>query len=513
MMRHALVSLSLLAACAGQVPTVPDDAVFQRCGNGKVEGSEVCDDGNTDDGDECSADCSTGLSESRPCGNGKIDGNETCDDGNQIGGDGCSADCTSNERCGNGVLDTAVGETCDDGNAANGDGCSANCQSNEQCGNFNVDTGEQCDAGPNGSSTCDVNCTVASCGDGTVNAFRGEQCDAGPNGDASCDTNCTPAFCGDSTVNAARNESCDDGNSVDTDECIACASAACGDGFLRSGVEQCDDGNAVMTDACTTCKPAFCGDGFVRTNVEACDDANTLTNDACVLCRNAVCGDGFVRTGVEACDDGNNINTDACITGCTVARCGDGFVRAGVEQCDDGNNAAGDGCAANCTIEQQPKTYVLNNLACNTVKDQNGDFACSSTQLLGFTRDCGNRTNPYVCGQATGFTWLDATPFQPSRVRIEVSVGINASLGQPPMSISQTAVTSLNGTVTGNFLLPATSGQNQCIPTTTINTWELTNVSSYRRNQRNTLNIAAMNCFGVGFNAALNGFVRITVFP
>jgi transposase len=28
---------------------------------------------------------------------------------------GCSADCLSNEACGNGVVDTAVGEVCDDG--------------------------------------------------------------------------------------------------------------------------------------------------------------------------------------------------------------------------------------------------------------------------------------------------------------------------------------------------------------------------------------------------------------
>src|SRR5258706_5146390 len=69
------------------------------------------------------------------CGNGKIDPGEVCDDGNANDGDGCSADCTSDESCGNGVVDTAVGEGCDDGDSLGGDGCSADCMSTEECGN------------------------------------------------------------------------------------------------------------------------------------------------------------------------------------------------------------------------------------------------------------------------------------------------------------------------------------------------------------------------------------------
>jgi cysteine-rich repeat protein len=43
------------------------------------------------------------------------------------GDDRCNATCTSDERCGNGVLDP--GEVCDDGNTTDGDGCPATCQS------------------------------------------------------------------------------------------------------------------------------------------------------------------------------------------------------------------------------------------------------------------------------------------------------------------------------------------------------------------------------------------------
>ncbi|MCG8421234.1 MAG: hypothetical protein MJE77_25215, partial [Proteobacteria bacterium] len=54
---------------------------------------------------------------------------EVCDDGNSTDGDGCSADCRSNESCGNGIVDLAAGEICDDGNTQSGDECSSDCRS------------------------------------------------------------------------------------------------------------------------------------------------------------------------------------------------------------------------------------------------------------------------------------------------------------------------------------------------------------------------------------------------
>jgi len=97
------------------------------CANGRLDRLEMCDDGNTVAGDGCAADCASNES----CGNGVTDTavGEVCDDGNTQHGDGCAAGCRSNEACGNGVLDTTVGEECDDGNTANWDGCNAVCQS------------------------------------------------------------------------------------------------------------------------------------------------------------------------------------------------------------------------------------------------------------------------------------------------------------------------------------------------------------------------------------------------
>lgn len=83
------------------------------------------------------------------CGDKRVGEKEECDDGNTRNGDGCSAECRNEKkcpagaifiegkcvprippppalpRCGDGVVDT--GEVCDDGNTTGGDGCNAAC--------------------------------------------------------------------------------------------------------------------------------------------------------------------------------------------------------------------------------------------------------------------------------------------------------------------------------------------------------------------------------------------------
>jgi cysteine-rich repeat protein len=92
------------------------------CGDGVIVGSEVCDDGNSREGDGCRYDCA-GL---EICGDGLLDpaADEVCDDGNMITGDGCDDRCELEPfegPCGDGVLN--LGEECDDSNNVSGDGC------------------------------------------------------------------------------------------------------------------------------------------------------------------------------------------------------------------------------------------------------------------------------------------------------------------------------------------------------------------------------------------------------
>ena len=93
----AIASLLVVGGC-GDNNSSSHDENLPYCGNGMIEGTEQCDDGNTMDGDGCSATCQS-ESSSTPlnpvCGDHKKEGIEQCDDGNTMDGDGCSATCQS----------------------------------------------------------------------------------------------------------------------------------------------------------------------------------------------------------------------------------------------------------------------------------------------------------------------------------------------------------------------------------------------------------------------------------
>ncbi len=405
------------------------------CGDATVTGVEQCDDGNVINTDACKNDCTaatcgdgvieSGVEQCEPpsamgcdatchlaCGNGVIDPGEACDDANMIDTDACRNNCTA-AACGDGVIETGV-ETCDDGNLVNTDAC-VNCAP-AACGDGFVHAGvEQCDDGNTVSGDgCNADCTLGSCGDGTIDP--GEECDDGNTVDTDACVLCHTAICGDGFTEMGVEE-CDDANTVDTDACKNdCTAASCGDGVVETGVEQCDDGNMIDTDACRAdCTPAACGDGVVETGVEQCDDGNTDSTDACVGCFAATCGDGFVETGVEECDDANGDFTDGCVAFCIAAVCGDGFVHAGVEACDDGNTNDGDGCHNDRTINRPAAVWGDHQTEpgeqCDDGNTTSGDgcsATCQNETTAGGGGGCGCHTAPRegsagagACGFAT----------------------------------------------------------------------------------------------------------------
>jgi fibro-slime domain-containing protein len=391
-------------ACAGDACTDAPDALLQVCGDGVVQGTEQCDDGNSTPGDGCDGLCHIEPGYMCPtagqpcvstivqvCGNGQIEGSEACDDGNTVSNDGCSSMCVvetgwscavpgqpctqtmTNPVCGNGKVE--AGEQCDDGNSSSNDGCSATCQ---------IETGWTC---PTPGMACQP-----------------------------------LQYCGDGIVQPSLNETCDDGNAVPGDGCsgvctiepgyacpdpgLACVKIwVCGNGHIDPG-EACDDGNTVPNDGCSadcsTVEPGYtcpkangnggpcvkapvntCGDGIVAGN-EECDDGNTTSNDGCsstcavepgFTCPTAgqackrieYCGDGAVNLDLgETCDDGNTVSGDGCSSLCqleanfvcptpgapcvSTVKCGDGKV-SGSETCDDGNTVSNDGCSSSCQVE------------------------------------------------------------------------------------------------------------------------------------------------------------------
>jgi cysteine-rich repeat protein len=252
----AILLLAGAFIAAGILTFAPQGYTFadstSDCGNGNMQApDEVCDDGNTDDGDYCSADC---LTVTGSCGDSITQTNEECDDGNSDNTDDC--------------LDTCVNATCGD--------------------TYTWDGVEECDEGGE-TATCNANCTIASCGDGIANATAGEVCDDGENngeyGYCLADCSGIGPHCGDEITNGP--EECDDGD--ETADCNAnCTFPVCGDGIANATAgEVCDDGYA---DACGTCNadctdvgtgPGECGDGDHCPEFEQCDDGNLLNGDGC----------------------------------------------------------------------------------------------------------------------------------------------------------------------------------------------------------------------------------------
>jgi len=362
-LRPATLSLLLLAGCffspSGSAPeddgtddastaaptsadasdtAVPTSGGDELCGNFQVDEGEACDNGKNG-GALCREDCQLNT-----CGDGYLaDAVEGCDDGNTVDGDGCSAACAL-EGCGDGL--TAGMEECDDGNSVDDDACTNLCRL-PVCGDGVTNGDEQCDdpAGNSETGACLPGCTQAVCGDGFVHDGVEACDDMNAVDDDGCSNSCTTAGCGDGQVQ--RGEQCDDGNDVDEDACLGtCQFASCGDGVVHTDVETCDDGNTAPGDGCSaSCQDELCGNGVADPG-EACDDGNQLDTDACLsTCTDAACGDGVVHAGEEECDDGNADDTDACTSLCTVTGCGDGVVQAG-EACDDGMVSAT--CDAQC---------------------------------------------------------------------------------------------------------------------------------------------------------------------
>jgi fibro-slime domain-containing protein len=128
---------------------VCEEAPVAVCGDGVINGTEQCDDGNTRPGDGCSASCRlepgfacvdgtavpSSVCHKTTCGDGVKEGFEQCDDMNLIPYDGCSPTCTIEPKCnGTGGCTGVCGdglvfppEECDDGNTISGDGCSSTC--------------------------------------------------------------------------------------------------------------------------------------------------------------------------------------------------------------------------------------------------------------------------------------------------------------------------------------------------------------------------------------------------
>lgn len=294
------------------------------CGEGTTDVGEECDDGvgNSDTTpDACRTDCRAPF-----CGDGIVDpGNgESCEDSNTKNNDDCVLPCVI-AVCGDGfkkTKGTPPFEQCDDGNVSPGDGCDGTCEQEDpiDCGNGIADP-PYCSSGLTGACSVDADCdTSLGAGDGVCTT---EACDDGNNSDKDdCRNNCTLPTCGDGSLHSTGTppfEECDDGNTSPGDGCSGICENECGNGVIDGACSQ-----GTLNDPC---------------NVDS--DCDTFVG----------AGDGVCIT--EPCDIGLDglclASPPTCSAVCTIASCGNGEVEC-AEQCDlgSGNGLPGSGCTALC---------------------------------------------------------------------------------------------------------------------------------------------------------------------
>jgi cysteine-rich repeat protein len=417
---QAGVRSSCASDCSREIGVCGDGITDRDC-------AEVCDDGNTDDCDGCSSDCmrteicGDGITSPQcgeacdgyhpwgctdtclipGCGNGAIEGSEACDDGNHDDCDDCHNDCTVNARsCGD--RHVCDGEVCDEG----GDtwNCDSDC-TRRACNDGHLNGYEYCDAP---SATCDDDCTPVECGDRNVNEEAGEVCDGESWG---CDADCTLRECGDGYRNPQA-EACDDGNtSACLGDCLPDCSdtmvaPGCGNGLLDCG-EGCDDGpdNGTCGYCAADCSApiGICGDGVAECG-EACDDGNHEDGDGCTFncLRVEECGNHIPDVG-EACDDGDvGVCAGECREDCSglYATCGDGVIGE-CEICENSGDGVDTGCSAD----------LPNCNGCRTCTGGDcGDGVVSGTEVCEPTRMCRFTELPCINDASCGATGGSCDP-------------------------------------------------------------------------------------------------------
>ncbi len=188
------------------------------CGDGVVDGSEECDDGNATSTDGCTDSCiiSTGYtctgspSNCVPvCGDGLVIGGEACDDMNTTAGDGCNATCAVESGYTCTGMPSVCTPMCGDGIIAGAELCDGMNLNNQTCMTMGFG---------GGMLSCSMMCTFDTSGCILVEACNNGQ-DDDNDGEVDCgDTDCTST----PPCDAANETICNDFNDNDNDGLTDC---------------------------------------------------------------------------------------------------------------------------------------------------------------------------------------------------------------------------------------------------------------------------------------------------
>jgi cysteine-rich repeat protein len=233
----------------GEASSCEDPGLCVNCGDGCLQYGEVCDDGDTENGDGCDEKC----------------GEETCykcyvaqaDTRTVVPFCFGPSTCLFDEKCGfcgDGI--PGPGEECDDGDTSSADCCDENCEV--------VEAGTDCSDGffCDGPESCD----------GSGNCVDGE---------ASADCSAFDSECAEGVCDPKADACVPDTSAKDGDPCEAPGSCTVG------GSGQCEDGQCVGdgTTLSPSCRWIVCagssgGDVRVRTGAGSTMDANACGDTA-----------------------------------------------------------------------------------------------------------------------------------------------------------------------------------------------------------------------------------------
>ena len=351
---RALLAASLFVLIA-MVPT----SAHADCGDGVLDGNELCDDGNILDGDCCDANCGY-----------ESNGSACADDGNQCTADICDGEgtCTHSPQqgtCSDGNPCTIADFCTRDGVCAN-DGIledGTNCTQLGLCGLLGVCNSGVCEGEPENCNGFGDVCNAATC-----NPQLG-QCELSQQPDGTvCDNpsvctdpgQCQSGECIQPPVDCSGLEnSCHDAYcDVEFQGCVAVAKengSPCDDNDACTDRGICDDGKCLTTpidcsDFGTDCSVGACNPQTGDCEPESLPDATSCDDDdPCTQsdqCTSGACG-------------GDPLDCSSFSDACHVGACSRTFAGCGAEElpdgasCDDGDSCTnGDQCqSGSCTSQ------------------------------------------------------------------------------------------------------------------------------------------------------------------
>lgn len=377
-----------------------------ECGNNQLETGEVCD-GTNFNGATCASLVGAGsrgslvcngcgsistanCSAPSTCGNGTLEGNEVCDGSNinnatceSVVGEGSQGTLKCASNCANfDISQCSAASTCGNGFVENGEACDGERLNDQTCSSVlgvSASGSLACKSDCSGFDTSSCVPIVNSCGNGTIDTALGEVCDGNKLNNATCESLVGKG----STGNPLCASGC---KSYDLSQCTA--ASKCGNGSIDAG-EVCDGSNV---GGMTSCELAV-GSGS-KGEVKCASDCKSFDLSSCSAAQD--CGNATIDDG-EVCD-GTNLGGRVCadVVGygskgslkcasncktfdtslCTAeVTCGNGKLDAG-EVCD-GSLLNGASCASRVGYGS------TGTLVCNSTCDGYDTSACSPEVTCG----------------------------------------------------------------------------------------------------------------------------------